>query len=474
MAPYVALQDGAERDAEEHPEHRESDSAVTLFLWMGRPAAAAPALWVVQSPAGKVYLFGTVHLLRDGTQWQSPELAAAIAQSQDLYLEIADPANLAGMSSVFKIGFDREHPLSTKISKEDVGLLDVAAKRYGYGTEAFFEPMEPWLVFLMLSMMPATHSGYSPSNGVDVLVRKQFVDAGKPVRGLETADMQLHLFADMPQTEQVALLDSALKGVAPRAGAPGLDAIVDAWMSGDVDRLATMLQADSFPKSDFGDRLLTKRNAAWATFLAQRLKQPGTSFVSVGALHLIGSGGVPALLAKMGFTVTRVPIAQVASTPVPQASPAASSPASPAPTASPTPIPQTIVPPEGWVKKATTFDVGGFKAEMMWVDPRGGAAIVTGHLVVGAAATPDLDAIATLLHEGMVAESGEQNVAPNKRVKICGGKQDGVLTSVTLGKALEETAIGVSDRPYLAEYVRRPGAPEDPAAVRSILSLCAP
>jgi hypothetical protein len=189
---------------------------------------------------------------------------------------------------------------------------------------------------------------------------------------------------------------------------------------------------------------------------------------------LAGADGVPALLAKMGFTVTRVPIAQVAS--APSASPAAAATASPAtaPTASPTPIPQTIQPPAGWKQKTTTLDVGAFKADMLWVDPKGGAGIVTGHLVLGALATPDLDAVATLLHDGLAAVSGPQSVGPNKRVKICGGKEDGVLTSVTIAKVLEEIAIGVSDRPYVAEYVRQVGTVEDPAAVRSILSLCAP
>jgi len=64
--------------------------AATLFVGATASAMAAPALWVVQSNTGKVYLFGTVHLLRDGTPWRSPEMEAAIKASQDLYLEIAD------------------------------------------------------------------------------------------------------------------------------------------------------------------------------------------------------------------------------------------------------------------------------------------------------------------------------------------------------------------------------------------------
>ena len=41
------------------------------------------------------------------------------------------------------------------------------------------------------------------------------------------------------------------------------------------------------------------------------------------------------------------------------------------------------------------------------------------------------------------------------------------MTNVAaMTKVQEEIAIGVSDRPYVAEYVRQIGAAEDPAAAR--------
>jgi hypothetical protein len=182
--------------------------------------------------------------------------------------------------------------------------------------------------------------------------------------------------------------------------APAIDAIVDAWMSGDEARLAATLGADKFSTSEFADRLLTQRNKTWAAFLAARLQKPGTSFVSVGAAHMAGPDGVPALLAKMGFTVTRVPIAQTAASSVPSPEPAAQQTPQPSASPSPTPVPRTIEPPPGWI---------------------------------------------------FVAASGEQSVTSNKPVKICGGKQNGMMTGVTVEKVREEIVIALSDRPYLAE-----------------------
>ncbi len=437
---------------------------------------------MVQSPIGKVYLFGTVHVLRDGTQWRSPQLEAAIAESQDLYLEIADPANAGtALASLVKIGFDREHPLSTKISKADVDLLAEAAKKYGLGSEATFEPMEPWLAYMMVAMLPAAHSGYSASNGVDVQIRKEFVAAGKPVHGFETFDQQAHIFADLPEADQVGLLDYQLRHMSQQAVIGPLDTIVNAWLSGNQGDLEKVLQLEKPSQAGFEQKLVTNRNKAWASALADRLKQPGTSFVSVGAAHLVGTDGVPALLGRMGFTVTRVQIPDVATIASPAPSPsAASGPAAslvtpgPSPTVSPTPIPQTLTPPPGWKRHETAFRAGTFTADSMWVDPNRGF-IITGHLDLPGISSMDLDALDTFFHQGLVAGVGfKGTVQPSTHVKICQGKQDGTYSKISTATVKEDVVLAVSDRGYLAQYIRPKTASEDPAAIRSLLTLCAP
>lgn len=453
---------------------------MVFFCCLVRPAVAAPALWVVQSPSGgKVYLFGTVHMLRPDTQWRSPELEAAIDQSQDLYLEIADPANVnVALASLVKLGLDRDHPLSTKISKDDVTLLDAAAKRYGFAGEAAFEPMRPWLVAMMLSMMPALHSGYSTASGVDLQVRKEFAAAGKPIHGFETFDMQAHIFADLPETVQIALLDAELKITSRPTGAAAMtahvDRLVDIWLSGDEDRLAAAQQMNSPAETEtsFEAKILTDRNKAWASALAQRLKQPGTSFVCVGAFHLVGPRGVPALLAQMGYKVSRVPIAQITIA----ASPSPTGSVSPVSSASPssTPVPPLLTPPAGWKPRNATVNAGALKTDHMWVEPNHEGVLISGHLELPGIGALDLDTLATLFRQGIIAKAGAQSVQSSNRVKICNGKQDGVLTKVALPTANEDIVLAVSDRSYIAEYIRRAGAAEDPAAARSLLSLCAP
>ena len=54
------------------------------------------------------------------------------------------------------------------------------------------------------------------------------------------------------------------------------------------------------------DRLLIDRNSNWVGWIEQRLDEPGTVFIAVGAGHLAGDGSVQDQLEDRGYTVTRV------------------------------------------------------------------------------------------------------------------------------------------------------------------------
>ncbi len=456
--------------------------AIAFFAGCLAPAAAAPALWLVQSPTAKVYLFGTVHLLRDNVPWLSPEVRAAMNDSQNAYLEVADPTDRSAvLAPLMKLGFDPQHPLSTKISSQDVAQLDLLAKKYGLGSEALFEPMQPWAVFMVLSTLPATHSGYAPGNGVDVNVRKDFIAAGKPVQGLETPLDDLHIFSDLPEKTQITLLEASLRASNDASGSAvkALDGIVTAWMSGNQDALASAMDWSKLSTGPMYDAMLVRRNHAWVDELSERLKGTGTSFVSVGAAHMLGNDGLPALLKQRGFSVVRVPTTDAtaapagSATPQPSSSPIASPVSSP--TASPTPVPATFSPPPGWkARTPTPFRNPYVKLDALWVDPAGHGTLVASHLdMPGGNAGLDLDAFGAMLQMGMGAAPGVTKVSPYTKIKICGDKQDGLYIK-SVGAKNVDVVAAISDHAYQVQYVRSGSIADDPAALRALLTLCAP
>jgi uncharacterized protein YbaP (TraB family) len=269
--------------------------------------AANPAMWKVQGVKGTIYLFGSVHVMKPSVHWETAKEQAAFKSSGTLYLEIADtsPAAQAALRPmIMSIGIDQEHPLSTKISKEDVAALDDALK--AMGGEKAIEPMQPWLAYLTLSVVPMIQAGYDPMGGIDPQLQKEAEAAHKPIKGFETAEEQMHFFADFPQADQVALLHEELQEL-PKSGEK-FDEVVASWSRGDVEKIAQVDDGELRQKHpELYKRLLVDRNAKIADTLASLLKDPatGTIFVAVGAGHLAGPDSIQKMLEQRGFTAAR-------------------------------------------------------------------------------------------------------------------------------------------------------------------------
>jgi uncharacterized protein YbaP (TraB family) len=268
---------------------------------------ANPAMWRVKGAHGTVYLFGSVHVMKPNVDWETAKVKAAFAASDVLYVEIANLDDAAAAQPLaLQFGTDLMHPLSTKITKEDVALLDAAAKSMGLPGEAMLEPMQPWLVGVSLEVVPMLRGGYDPASGIDMKMLAQAKAAQKRVSGFETMTDQVHMMADAPQAQQVEMLH---KELAELDQAPAeINGLVTAWVRGDVEKIGKMENDELAVKypAEY-KRLVLDRNAKWTATLDGLLKDPatGTVFVVVGAAHLAGPDSVIRMLEKDGWKVER-------------------------------------------------------------------------------------------------------------------------------------------------------------------------
>jgi uncharacterized protein YbaP (TraB family) len=270
------------------------------------PAHAEPAIWVVKGPHATVYLFGTIHALSKGDSWRSPKIDAAIQQSQTLWLEIPNVDDAASMQPLLmQLGMDQTHPLSTKLTPDQLAKLTKAANSVGLpGGEAMLETFKPWLAALTLSIAPLMQAGYDPSTGVEVELKPEFVKANKPVKGFETAEQQMRYFADMSEKVQIDFLSSELDDF--DSAIDKFKQILAAWSAGDTDALDKLNNADFRDKyPDLFQILVVERNQKFTAQINDLLKGDGVSFVAIGAGHLVGKDGVPSMLEKQGYKVTR-------------------------------------------------------------------------------------------------------------------------------------------------------------------------
>jgi uncharacterized protein YbaP (TraB family) len=280
-------------------------SALFAFATLIDVAWSEPALWVAHSPTATVYVFGTIHLLKPDTPWRSDKLDQALAQSDGLWLELSDPFDAAAaVPFVQQYGMDPQHPLSTKLSADERKRLDAVVRTEGLGSAAALESFRPWMAALVISITHIARQGYNASSGVEKILSDDMTTAGKPIHGLETIEQQLRFFTTLPVDTERQMLDEVMDDVDADSGKT--DAVVTAWMAGDVATLAKLIDQDiAANEPDAYRALVVNRNIAWAKSIEQLLQGSGVSFIAVGAGHLAGPDSVQAQLAKRGIQVQR-------------------------------------------------------------------------------------------------------------------------------------------------------------------------
>jgi uncharacterized protein YbaP (TraB family) len=82
--------------------------------------------------------------------------------------------------------------------------------------------------------------------------------------------------------------------------------MLSSWSRGDVPMIATVFNQDLSGSPELARALVAQRNASWSKWIEQRMAQPGTILVAVGAGHLAGKGSVIAMLQKDGYRVQRL------------------------------------------------------------------------------------------------------------------------------------------------------------------------
>jgi uncharacterized protein YbaP (TraB family) len=82
--------------------------------------------------------------------------------------------------------------------------------------------------------------------------------------------------------------------------------VTKAWRSGDAARLAALLSSEYGTFPSLYKPLVTDRNRRWMPQVEELLKSNDNSLVVVGALHLVGTGGLLELLRGKGYTITQL------------------------------------------------------------------------------------------------------------------------------------------------------------------------
>ena len=278
-------------------------AASAVLALFASPAHAEPAMWVVKDADSTIYLLGTIHLVKPGMKWRSDKIEAAFEASDEYWMEATPDGDMDLVRGlIIKHGYDRTRPLSSKLNAGDWARVQSAAKTVGLPISTV-ELMRPWLAMLALGLKPATKDeGYDFTQGVDRSLEASARAVRKTVKTFETMEQQMQIFSSLPEESEVALLVQTLDQIDSQKS--DLNRIVDAWVAGDIAEIEAHTVELKVSAPELYDTVFVRRNMDWCDQIAGIMKGAGTSFVAVGAGHMVGDQGVPSILAERGFTVT--------------------------------------------------------------------------------------------------------------------------------------------------------------------------
>ncbi len=273
------------------------------------PIDADPAMWVVRDDDTTIYLFGTFHMLDGRRDWFNDEVRTAFDASQQLVLEVdlpEDPAQLQAQLGpvIARLAVDPQgRAITSRLTPEQVTQLRA---QLGPAVTIFDQAkFEPWMVSLGLTQAAAARMGLDPSHGPEAILRRAANERRMSFAALETAEQQFSIFDGQPDADQMEGLVEQL--AAPDKMRETMEPMLAAWTVGDVDRLTGILNEGVRDDPESYRLLFTDRNRNWARWIQQRLQQPGTVFMAVGAGHLGGQGSVQDQLRALNISSARVP-----------------------------------------------------------------------------------------------------------------------------------------------------------------------
>lgn len=275
-------------------------------------------LWRLQKDGRSSWLYGTLHVARFEWVFPGPRLTQALREADTIALEldmldpeirqrlIAPPADVPALTLPEAL----EQRLARQIEQACLPQQALAT-------------LPPALQAATLMVMAGRWDGLDPAYGIDPMLAGFGRGAHKRVVSLETPELQARVLLGRSAAEHLQFVEQTLAELETGRARPALRRIAEVWARGDLadmeqyERWCDCMETEA--ERAQMRRLLDDRNVGLADGI-DRLHGEGASVLAgVGALHMIGPLGLPALMARRGYRVERVPFEPAAPVAAPRA-----------------------------------------------------------------------------------------------------------------------------------------------------------
>ncbi len=278
---------------------------ILLPLAAMQPVFASP-VWQVEYQGKKLYLAGTMHLLKQEDYPLPKAFEQAFKNSKSLYFEtdmgaLTDPAFQQKMvqAMLLKPG----ESLKNKLKQPTYEALAEHFQQRGIAVEQFLG-FKAGFVGINIALIEFQMMGLT-ATGVDAFYHEKAKQSGKGLGFLETPEQQIQFLAEMGAGQEDEFIQYTLADI--KKVPTYLDNMRKAWRDGNntyfVEDILKPMKQDFPPVYQ---SIIVQRNLNWMDTLSALLQSDEVELVLVGSLHLPGEKGLLTLLQQKGATLKQL------------------------------------------------------------------------------------------------------------------------------------------------------------------------
>lgn len=253
-------------------------------------------LWKIEDRP--VFLLGSIHACSAADPYLSL-LLRDIPQAVERLCFEADIETPPDMSDAF---YDSAMTLRGTIGNELWRLVTELGQSLAISEEEL-GASKPWFAAIRLQFALLARHGFQFAEGVDKLFWARARELGREIMVLEEQSKALHCFRGSPIDEQIHSLGRVARE--PQRTVDEFLAIFDAWRFGSEDFFEDLFARRLVESPSTFRCLITARNLEWKCSIEGLLQETPATLIVVGALHLVGDGGLIKELRRSGWNIQR-------------------------------------------------------------------------------------------------------------------------------------------------------------------------
>jgi hypothetical protein len=264
-------------------------------------------LWKIRSKTNTAYVLGSLHYCKKEIYPLSEKIEKAFGESDILVVE-------ADMNDIKKVDIQKLmerafYPADDTLEKHVSSEIyqSVKAETEGLGIPlAILKKQKPWFLAMTLVALGSLKLGFDPNLGIDKYFLSK-AEGKRKILELESLDYQINLLSGFSEKDQELLLLYTLNDL--KILEQELEKLTQAWISGDTKGMESILMrsvSEDKRLTPIFEKVIYERNMKMVSKIEDFLRTRETTFIIVGAGHLVGDRGIIEILSRKGYLIEQL------------------------------------------------------------------------------------------------------------------------------------------------------------------------